>query len=126
MQDDTQIDDAGLLSWLADGVDPFSGEVFPKDHVLQQPQIIRALFHAIRALKSEPSTSTSTSKPKQTLPAAAGKAWNNEEDLQLVREFDSAMPIAQIAAIHQRTRGAISSRLVRLGKITRRDEVEQD
>lgn len=122
MQDDTQIDDASLLSWLADGVDPFSGEVFPKDHVLQQPQIIRALFHAIRALKSEPSTS----KPKQTLPAAAGKAWKNEEDLQLVQEFDSAMPIAQIADTHQRTRGAISSRLVRLGKITRRDEVEED
>lgn len=120
MEDDTKIDDAGLLSWLADGVDPFSGEVFPKDHVLQQPQIIRALFHAIHALKSE------TSKPKQTLPAAAGKSWNSDEDQQLVREFDSGIPIAQIATTHQRTRGAISSRLVRLGKISRRDEVEED
>ena len=117
-EDDPQIDDAALLSWLADGVDPFSGEVFPPDHVLQRPQIIRALFHAILALKP--------AKPATDLPAAAGKPWSKEEDGRLEQEFDAAMPIKDIAALHNRSRGAITSRLVRLGKIATREDAGND
>lgn len=60
---------------------------------------------------------------KQTQPKAqprnAGKPWTELEDHKLEDEFDSQMPIAAIAQEHGRTKGAIESRLVRLGKITK-------
>ena len=49
-----------LLSGLADGVDPLTGEVLPEDHVCNKAEIIRA-FHCV--LKTLPGK---TSKP-QTL-----------------------------------------------------------
>ena len=35
-----------LLSGLADGVDPLTGEVLPEDHVCNKAEIIRA-FHCV-------------------------------------------------------------------------------
>jgi hypothetical protein len=40
----------------------------------------------------------------------------------LAEHFDSSMPIAEIAKAHERTKGAIAARLVRLGKVASRDE----
>lgn len=31
-----------LLSILADGIDPFTGEILPEDHVCNEPDMIRA------------------------------------------------------------------------------------
>ena len=54
---------------------------------------------------------------KARQPAAAGARWTDEEDACLGREFDAGMTVGEIATQHGRTRGAITSRLVRLGKI---------
>lgn len=35
-----------LLSALADGIDPFTGELLPQNHVCNQPEMIRA-FHEV-------------------------------------------------------------------------------
>ena len=43
-----------------------------------------------------------------------------EED-KLLDEFDSKMPIAEIAKEHGRSRGGIEARLVKLGKISKPD-----
>jgi predicted house-cleaning noncanonical NTP pyrophosphatase (MazG superfamily) len=57
--------------------------------------------------------------PPKAQPRNAGKPWTELEDHKLEDEFDSQMPIAAIAQEHGRTKGAIESRLVRLGKITK-------
>ena len=44
-----------------------------------------------------------------------GSSWSTEEDSQLKAEFKNNISIAKIAEIHRRTRGAISSRLKKLG-----------
>lgn len=41
--------------------------------------------------------------------------WNKEEELQLLDEFAKGLDIEQIAKNHQRTTGAINSRLPKLG-----------
>jgi hypothetical protein len=51
-------------------------------------------------------------------PANAGKSWETSEDDQLIASFDSGMSIKELALKHQRTSGAIQSRLVKLGKFT--------
>ena len=39
-----------LLSGLADGVDPLTGEVLPEDHVCNKAEIIRAFHCVLKAL----------------------------------------------------------------------------
>ena len=39
-----------LLSALADGVDPLTGEVLDRDNVCNKPEIIRALHMAVQEL----------------------------------------------------------------------------
>ncbi|HUR81380.1 MAG TPA: hypothetical protein VM733_11475 [Thermoanaerobaculia bacterium] len=53
---------------------------------------------------------------RSSLPSA-GTPWSQDEDARLVREFDASMTIAQIALQHGRSSGAITSRLVKLGRI---------
>jgi hypothetical protein len=40
--------------------------------------------------------------------------WSAEEDERLRREFDWGVPIAEIASLHHRNKGAIRSRLKKL------------
>ena len=43
-----------LLSGLADGVDPLTGEVLPEDHVCNKAEIIRAFHCVLKALPGKP------------------------------------------------------------------------
>lgn len=97
-----------LLSALADGIDPFTGELFPRDHVCNHPDIIRAL-HQILA-------STQEIKKSPSAPNA-GKPWMQAEQDKLVDEFHAGMKISAIAKEHGRSRGAIESKLSHLGLI---------
>ena len=65
-----------LLSGLADGVDPLTGQVLPEDHVCNKAEIIRA-FHCV--LKALPG------KPPKPQPENAGKPWNDADDAVLCR-----------------------------------------
>ena len=107
------VDDVALISSLAEGIDPFTGEVLSNDHLLQHPQVVRALFHSIHALEQH----AKSAKRDPSIPANAGTSWDANEDATLAREFESGIPIPELAKRHGRTKGAITSRLVRLGKI---------
>ena len=48
---------------------------------------------------------------------ATGKPWTPEEDQALVAAFDSGSTPKQLAAAHERTNGAVRSRLMKLGKL---------
>src|SRR5687768_37656 len=98
-----------ILDSVAAGVDPKSGQPIPHD-LFQSPDVIRALFTAANALR----TNESSGRPR---PQAAGARWTDEEDALLSNEFDGGVPIAEIARLHSRTPGAINSRLVKLGKV---------
>lgn len=98
------------LERLANGQDVESGEALPPESQYQKPQAIRALYEAIRMLEA--------SKPKTAEPVSqAGKPWTPEEEGHLVEAFDTGSSIKDLAEAHQRTKGAIRSRLVKLGKI---------
>ena len=56
-------------------------------------------------------------------PERVGKKWEQAESELLAKRFDSGMQLSQIAKEHQRTKGAIAARLVRIGKVASRDEV---
>ncbi|HEX6094965.1 MAG TPA: hypothetical protein VF432_01475 [Thermoanaerobaculia bacterium] len=71
-----------------------------------QPEfVVEALTTAKNALKNH------------ERPAAAGARWTPEEDAILACEFDGGMSVREIARKHGRTSGAITIRLVKLGKL---------
>jgi len=102
-----------VLESLASGVDPTTGVV--SHEVFAAPNVIRALFVAADLLKRTPAPAATGTQKQQ--PPAAGARWTSDEDAVLAREFDQGTSIAEIASRHSRTRGAITSRLVKLGRI---------
>src|SRR5689334_6393245 len=102
------------LKALATGVDPATNTA--ADHVFSEPDVIRALFLAAEMLSERTDREKGVRKNTRP-PASAGSPWSDGEDAQLAREFDSKMDIPDIARHHSRTRGAIMSRLVKLGKV---------
>lgn len=103
-----------LLRSLADGRDPFTGQPFPADSPYQQADTVRALYLAIEALKSPAARQKDAPDPNRP---TAGQKWTPEEEQRLRAAFASNPSIPDLAAAHGRTRGAISSRLVKLGLI---------
>jgi hypothetical protein len=103
-----------IIRSLADGVDPFTGEVFSSDSSYQHPDTVRALFLALEALDQLDKTISKENR----LPDNAGKPWLSQEDEDLIIAFEDGVIIQELARRHQRTVGSIKSRLVKLGKIT--------
>ncbi len=99
-----------VIEALANGIDPLTGELLPDDHLLQQPDIVRALFNAAALLKNS----------RDVLPGLAMQCspWTAGEDNQLKEAFANGIKISQIAKDHQRTAGAIRSRIKKLTLIT--------
>jgi hypothetical protein len=99
-----------ILGALADGLDPSTGEPAARDSILQHPDTIRALHLVLTVLE-----------PGEGKPAVrkanSYNPWSSEEDAKLCKEFLGNMDFAEIANIHGRSRGAITSRLARLGKL---------
>ncbi|MDJ0986141.1 MAG: hypothetical protein QNJ26_11400 [Desulfobacterales bacterium] len=106
-----------IIKLLADGVHPMTGEQLDKNHVINEPDVIRALNLAVEALVSE----DEKIRRQSNLPKRVGKPWSEQEDKALIKAFDSGISLSDLVDKHQRTRGAIRTRLVRLGKIDPND-----
>jgi len=104
-----------ILRALSNGADPFTGESFPASSPYQHPDVVRALYQAVRALES----ATAAQKRQAARPAAgnSGKPWAKDEDDRLVAAFDQGRTIDDLAAAHGRSRLAIEARLAKFGKV---------
>lgn len=70
-------------------------------------------------MSSQTESESSSQTKKQ--PINAGKPWRETEEDKLLDEFDSKIPIVEIAKEHGRSIGGIEARLVKLGKISKPD-----
>lgn len=105
-----------LLQVLADGINPITGEVLSDNDSCNQVEIVRALHTAILTMEN---ASTKRTRPQ---PENAGKLWTEDEETQLISEFRNGVKGNEIAKLHNRSKGAIAARLVRLGEISDRYE----
>jgi hypothetical protein len=103
----------GIIAALANGVHPFTGEVFPAGGPYQHPDVVRALFAATRALEGR----SRQIERQRDLPANVGKPWTAEEDARLLAAFDAGQLRAEIARAHDRTVGGIEARLEKFGRL---------
>ena len=125
-----------ILSALANGVNPLTGEIFGADSPYQQAEVVRALFAAVERFKSaaqhevKPEIASKLNqnpnqKPNQKTrgdaPSNVGKPWTEEEDRRLLPEFEHGRKPAEPAREHGRTLAGIEARLERHGKLTQKD-----
>lgn len=111
---------AEVLSALAKGVDPASGEVLDATGLWQQPVIADALRAGATALAER-------APPARAASAAnVGQPWTPQEEHDLLGEFAAGTPLPEIASRHQRSLTAIEARLERLGKITAEQRVTRN
>lgn len=111
MDDDKAL---AIVSTLANGVNPHTGEVFDVDSPYQSADVIRALYIAVRALEV---TGSKARSKRARLPANAGKPWSEHEDLELLEKFDEGQSVADLAQAHDRTLAGIRARLERHGRV---------
>ena len=102
-----------IVSALADGHNPYTGEVFNQDSVFQNADTAMALYTAREVL----SIRITNGDRSKDLPENAGKIWEEAEILKLENEFAQDMSISDIAKAHNRTTWAIRQKLVKQGKI---------
>lgn len=98
-----------IITSLADGRCPITGQVLAD--VYQQPDVIRALFVAMKALERV----ERIDRHDEEVSAHAGRALDEAEEQQLRNGLDAGKTIPELAAIHQRTKDAIQVRLNQLG-----------
>lgn len=96
-----------LLTILADGINPVTGELLPDEDSCNQVEIVRALHAVITELDNNKAP---TKKHREN----AGKSWTEEEEKQLLEEYRAGLKVKEIAKAHERSNGAITSKLAKL------------
>ena len=71
---------------------------------------MRALQHAVDALEIQ----DQKRRTRNSLPPNAGKAWIEDEDMQLSEELRRGASLQEIAGLHNRRVGSIVARIMRL------------
>jgi hypothetical protein len=104
-----------IVSALANGVNPRTGEIFEVDSPYQSADVIRALYVAVRAL--EMSNRSKARNNRARMPTNAGKPWTEQEDRELLERFDHGMSVPQLAQAHDRTLAGVQARLERHGRL---------
>lgn len=88
-----------ILSALAEGIDPYTGKMFPDNSPYNNADTVRALFLAIEAIKG-----SKIKNPKTEGLENSGKPWTEQEDEDLKNAFLDGEDIKSLAAKHKRTK----------------------
>ena len=102
-----------IISALAEGIDPTTGEVLPDNSVCNKGEIVRAFYAILNHLNKKTG--------KKSLPTNAGKPWTKEDEDLLVGLYRSSTPKRDICNALQRTESGVAARLVHMGIIESRD-----
>ena len=102
-----------IISTLAEGVDPTTGEVLPDNSVCNKGEVVRALYTVLNCLDEK--------KARKNMPANAGKPWAKEDEDLLVSLYHSGTSKKDICNTLQRSETGVAARLVHLGVIEDRD-----
>lgn len=84
----------------------------PYNDSCNQGEIVRALNVVVAELDK---LAVRKSRPQ---PDNAGKPWTKDEEEQLTEEYRGGIAASEIAKLHNRSKGAITARLVRLGMVS--------
>lgn len=111
-----------IVSALANGVDPVTGEVLADESPYNDPNVIRALFTVLKSSKGlMPLKKTLKQRQQENVavgrPRNAGLPWTDELKEDLAERFESGASPGELARHFERTTGAILSELAKQGLI---------
>lgn len=101
-----------IVSALAEGIDPTTGELLDNDNVCNKGEVVRAFYAILEAIDK---------KPKKKLPENAGKRWTDEDEDLLKQLYQNGTSKVEICKRLKRSVTGIAARLVHLGVIDNRD-----
>ena len=110
----TQLEAAGLLETLAQGADPFTGEILPAGHVCCDEQVSQALRMAARALRGQDAAREDLWVRKDGR-LNAGRPWTAEDNLLLEQLFRQGMSPETMAPLLGRRHRGVEKQLKALG-----------
>lgn len=93
------------------------------EKISENIRLLASGYHELKVQVTEMSETKAENREEardrrnRSLPERAGKAWDAAEDQQICEEFVAGTSIADLAVSHNRTPGAIRSRLEKLGKL---------
>jgi hypothetical protein len=130
-----------ILKQQVDKIDPYTGKILEVNSAYENILLSGALFEVIEFVKENlpriPHIKRIVNRrlryarkaqlqcERKPRPEMAGRTWYDEETKLLEECFDSGIPIAEIAKSHHRTVTAIAARLVKIGKVSSRDEARR-
>ena len=103
-----------IVKRLANGINPTTDEIFADDSPYNSPEVVRALFTVLYHIKQPSKSSAAESRPTN-----AGRPWTEGLKREVAELFSQGRSIAELAQHFGRSKGAISSELVRQGIIVR-------
>ena len=112
-----------IVSLLANGIDPTTGEVLPNGSPYNHPSVIRALFSILASVRVPRKPVKQSMEEKQTQnmasgrPKNAGLPWTEELKERVALMFKNGTLIDELAEYFERTSGAILSQLMHQGLI---------
>lgn len=127
---DTLLTNEEIISYLAEGINPTTGELLSSDCFLNTPEIIRALFAAKEAIlqknikieKSRREKKTVEEKQNENiakgLPMNAGLAWTEDIKKELADKYKENKSVSLLAEVFKRTKGSIVAELIKQKLIT--------
>jgi len=106
---------------LADGINPATGEVLPKEGPYNDPIVIRSLFAILDSIKAIKLPRTAEERQNDNLengrPRNAGLPWTTEQRAEAAEKFKKGSSVSDLAESFERTVWAITSELVKQGLI---------
>jgi len=122
----TMIDDVRakkVLEALANGVHPVTGEVFPANSPYNHPEVIRALFFAVRSIHPVTPKKSPEERRRENIqkgrPANSGLPWDDESRKYVASGYNSGVSVEVMASKLLRSTGSIIAELQRQELITR-------
>lgn len=105
-----------ILTSLAGGIDPFTGEVLYENNVCNHGKTIEAINCVLEEL------GRFEGEYSEIMPENSGSKWTSRDEEQLRNMLSSRASKRQIIKALGRSESGIAARLVRLGLIDSRDE----
>jgi len=107
---------------LADGINPATGEVLPKEGPYNDPVVVRALFTLLESIKEiRPAARTAEQRQNDNVENGrarnAGLPWTEELKAEAAAKFKEGSSVHELAECFERSSGAITSELVKQGLI---------
>lgn len=103
-----------ILQYLADGIDPITGELLESDHLYNSPDVIRALYTAIHALSASDISEAVRHAPKEGK-LNAGRPWTDEDLEALELMYRKGEPMNRICEKLRRREKGVQKQLAYLG-----------